>query len=158
VQKYLGWTLRSRAMEETWTSRDLPVLDAIAQLLDESPGGIFGSRVVERTGMDPADVERAVFALSPDYVILGRQLTEEGGIGTQYLDGVTAEARRVVGQWPTGESLVDQLAAGIEQAAEKVDDPEQKRRLLAVARELGGAAKAISINVASEILEHRLPH
>jgi hypothetical protein len=29
---------------------------------------------------------------------------------------------------------------------------------MAVARELGGAAKTIAINVASEILEHRLPH
>lgn len=74
------------------------------------------------------------------------------------MDGVTAEARRVVGQWPTGESLVDQLAAGIEHAAEKEADPEQRRRLLAVARGLGGAAKTIAINVASEILEHRLPH
>jgi hypothetical protein len=43
------------------------------------------------------------------------------------------------------------------QAVEKEADPERKRRLLAVARELGGAAKSIVINVASEILEHRLP-
>src|ERR1035441_4031126 len=58
--------LRSRAMEETWTSRDLPVLDAVVQLLDESPGGLLlGQQVVERTGMDPVDVERAVWALRP---------------------------------------------------------------------------------------------
>ncbi len=44
------------------------------------------------------------------------------------------------------------------QAVEKEADPERKRRLLAVARELGGAAKSITINVASEILKHRLPH
>jgi hypothetical protein len=58
-----------------------------------------------------------------------------------------------------GESLVDQLASGIAQAAEREADPEQKRRLLAVARGLGsGAAKTIAINVASEILEQRFPH
>ncbi len=146
-------------MEETWYSRDLPVLDTVVQLLDESPGGsLLGEQIVKRAGMDPADVERAVWALSPQYVILGQQLAAEGGIDTQLVDGVTAEARRIVGQWPTGESLVDQLAAGIEQAAEKEADPEQKRRLHTVARELGGAAKAIAINVASEILEYRLPH
>jgi hypothetical protein len=146
-------------MEETWTSRDLPGLDAVVQLLEQSLGGfLLGRRIEEHTGMDSADVKRAVLALSPDYVILGSQLAEEGGIDTQWLDGVTAEARLVVGQWPTGESLVDQLAAGIEQAAEQEPDPEQKRRLLAVARGLGGAAKTIAINVASEILEHRLPH
>ncbi len=146
-------------MEETWTSRDLPVLDAVVQLLDESPGGLLlGQQVVRCTGMDRADVERAVWALSPDYVILGQQMAAEGGIDMQCLDGVTAEARRVVGQWPTGESLVDQLTAGIEQAAEKETDPEQKRRLREVARGLGGAAKTIAINVASEMIEHRLPH
>jgi hypothetical protein len=146
-------------MEETWSSRDLPVLDTVVQLLDEFPGGsLLGGQIVKRTRMDPSDVERAVWALSPDYVLLGRQLAAEGGIDTQMVDGVTAEARRIVGQWPTGESLVGRLAAGIEQAAEKETDPEQKRRLLAVARGLGGAAKSIAINVASEILEHRLPH
>ena len=44
------------------------------------------------------------------------------------------------------------------QAIGKEADPERKRRLLAVARELSGAAKSIAINVASEILELRLPH
>jgi hypothetical protein len=71
---------------------------------------------------------------------------------------VTPEARRAVGQWPTGGSLIERLAMGISQAAEHEKDPEQKRRLLSVAHELGGAVKAIAINVASEILEHRLPH
>jgi hypothetical protein len=146
-------------MEDTWAGRELPVLDAVVRLLDESRSEmLLGQQVVECTGLDPDDVERAVRALSPDYVILGRQLAEEGGISAQCLVGVTAEARRVVGQWPTGESLVDQLASGIAQAAEREADPEQKRRLLAVARELGGAAKAIAINVATEMLEHRLPH
>jgi hypothetical protein len=146
-------------MEETWSSRDLPVLDAVVQLLEESPGGLLlGEQVVKRTGMDPADVERAVWALNPDYVILGHQLAAEGGISTQVVDGVTAEARRIVGQWPTAESLIDRLATGIAQSAEQETDPEQKRRLREVARGLGGAAKTIAINVASEMIEHRLPH
>jgi hypothetical protein len=146
-------------MEETWASRDLPVLDAVVRLLDESPGMmLLGQQVVERTGMDPADVERAVWALNPDYVILGRQLAAEGGIDMQCLDGVTAEARRVVGQWPTGERLVEQLAAGIAQAAERETDPEQKSRLRAIASGLVGAAKTIAVNVASEMIEHRISH
>jgi len=47
---------------------------------------------------------------------------------------------------------------GISRAAEQESDPEQKRRLVMVARGLGGTAKAIAVNVASEILEHHLPH
>ena len=71
---------------------------------------------------------------------------------------VTTAARRAVGQWPTAEGIIERLAAGITPAAERESDPEQKRRVLTVARELGGAAKAIAVNVASEILERRLPH
>lgn len=71
---------------------------------------------------------------------------------------VTADARRAVGQWPTGESLIEQLAAGIAQAAERESDPEQKRRLQAVAHELAGVAKAVFINVASQVLGQHVPH
>lgn len=146
-------------MEETWASRDLPVLDVVVELFDERPGGwLLGQQVVERTGMDRTDVERAVWALSPDYVILGQQMAADGDIVTQVLEGVTPAARRVVGQWPTAENLIDRLASGIAQNAEEETDPERKRRLRELARELGGAAKSIAINVVSEVIEHRLSH
>jgi hypothetical protein len=50
----------------------------------------------------------------------------------------------VVGQWPTGESVIERLAAGIAVAAEQDADPERRSRLLAVAGELGGAVKAVA--------------
>jgi hypothetical protein len=148
-------------MEDTWASRDLPVLDAVVRLLDEPGRGplpLFGEAVAEHTGTDAGAVESALHALSPDYVRLRQLGAEEGGLETLCLEGVTAEARRAVGQWPTGENLIEQLAAGLRDAAEQQTDPEQKRQLLMVARELGGAVKAIAINVASQMLEHRLPH
>jgi hypothetical protein len=85
-------------------------------------------------------------------------MAADGDIGTQVLEGVTPAARRVVGQWPTAENLIDRLASGIAQSAEEETDPERKRRLRELARELGGAAKSIAINVVSEVIEHRLPH
>ena len=116
-------------MEDTWVSRDLPVLEAVVSQIDELP----------RTNSYPEAVDIADCT------------------GMQILD-VAPEARRAVGQWPTGQSLIERLAAGISQAAEHEKNPERKRRLLSVARELGGAVKAIAINVASEILEHRPRH
>jgi hypothetical protein len=50
------------------------------------------------------------------------------------------------------ESLIEPLAAGIAEAADQEADPERKRRLAVVARELGGMAKAIAVNVASQML------
>ncbi len=145
-------------MEDTWISRDLPVLDAVMSLLDESPGGLLlGRAVADRTHMDRAGVESALHALSPNYVILGRQMAAEGGLDFQVIDGVTAEARRAVGQWPSGENLIERLVAGLSDAADRETDPEQKSRLRNTARALGGAAKYIAIDIARQLLEHQIP-
>lgn len=147
-------------MEDTWANRDLPVLDAIVRQLDEL-SRLGGGRVLQAadvatsTGLDVGDVAAALTALDGEYVTL---VKGAGGASQWNIMAASADARRAVGQWPTGESLVERLAAGIAQAAEQEKDPEQKRRLRAVARELGGAAKAIAINVATEMLEHRLQH
>ncbi len=144
-------------MEDTWASRDLPVLDAVVRQVDEllpvskSPDA---SDIAASTGLPLSDVITALNALDGEYIALHRSLDPSGW----YITAVTPRARREVGQWPTGESLIERLATGLSQAAEQEKDPEQKRKLLAVARELGGAAKTIAVNVASEMLEHRLPH
>lgn len=143
-------------MEDTWASRDLPVLEAVAARIDGfiSTGYPEAWEIAESAGMEILDVVTALDALDGTYIKLRRGLAPP----KWHIVGVTPAARRAVGQWPTGASLVERLAAGLSEAAEQEKDPEQKRRLLAVARELGGAAKTIAINVASEILEHRLPH
>jgi len=143
-------------MEDTWASRDLPVLEAVAARIDELFTGGYPEawEIAESTGMEVLDVVAALNALDGTYIELRKGLTPP----KWHIVGVTPAARRAVGQWPTGASFVDRLAAGISEAAEQEENPEQKRRLLSVARGLGGAAKTIAINVASEILEQRLPH
>jgi hypothetical protein len=101
------------------------------------------------------DVAAALLALDTTYIELKATL---GDASSWFATKLTPAARRAAGQWPTGESLVTTLASGLVQAAEREQDQEPKRRRLAVARELGGAAKSIAVNVASEILEHKLPH
>lgn len=146
-------------MEDTWASRDLPVLEAVADRIDRlfRPGGGYPEawQIADSTGMEILDVVTALNALNGTYIKLRTEVTTPS---KWHITDVTPAARRAVGQWPTGASLVERLASGISQAAEQEQDPEQKRRLRSVARELGGAAKAIAINVASEMLEHRLPH
>ena len=108
--------------------------------------------------MDKGVVGSAVYALSPDYVRLGRKLAEEdSSIDLQVIEGVTAEARRAAGQWPTGESLIEQLVAGLNGAAEQEADPERRNRLQDVARGLGGAARSIAIDIARQVIERQIP-
>ena len=145
-------------MEDTWTWRDLPVLDAVVSQMDEinKTGGFPDLPDIARsTGLATLDVAAALDALESEYLALQRT---SGGPEGWFVTSVTSAARREVGQWPTGESLIERLAGGIAEAAEREADPERKRRLLAVARELGGALKAVAVNVASDMLEHRLPH
>jgi hypothetical protein len=144
-------------MEDTWASRELPVLEAVVSKIDklfstgEYPEAID---IADCAAMQILDVVAALNALDGDYIALHRSMEPS----RWHITSVTPQARRAVGQWPTGENMIERLAAGLSKAAEQEKDPEQRRRLLAVARELGGAAKAIAINVATEMLEHRLPH
>jgi hypothetical protein len=144
-------------MEETWTSRDLPVLEAVITLLDESPQRLLrGGAVVQETGIEPAKVLSALHALNPEYIQLGGGAAA-GRADMQIIKAVTAAGRRAAGQWPTGESLIEQLAAGLTAAAERESDPEQKTRLQRVAGDLAGAAKYIAIDIARQLLEHQIP-
>jgi hypothetical protein len=122
------------------------VLDATVALLEDSPM-VADAAITERTGFDPADVRRALEALDGTYVHLGRDMS---GF---FVDAVTAGARRAVGQWPTGESLVSQLAEGLAAAAEKEADPERKTRLRQATGLLGGAVRDIAVEIAERFAE-----
>jgi len=145
-------------MEDTWASRELPVLIAAVELVDEMyPDGRYpdAGDIARRTQLDVRLIATALNALDGEFLDLQRTLGDLEAWGIQ---SVTPAARRAVGQWPTAESIIDRLAAGMSRAAEHESDPEEKRRLMAVARELGGAAKSVAVNVATQILEHHLPH
>lgn len=139
-------------MQPTWFERDLPVLDAVVAMREERAGpAVNEGAIAQATGFDLADVKRALEALNGRYVELSRDLS---GF---WVYAVTEDARRAVGQWPTGESLVNQLVEGLTAAAEAESDPEQQNRLRQVAGFLVGAGRTIAINVASAIVQHQIP-
>ena len=114
-------------MDDTWTARELPVLNAAAVLL-ESSYMVTVSDIAERTGLEQPDVARALDALHPSHVDFRK--TETGGDPTfWYVLKVTPEARRAVGQWPTAEGLIDRLAQAFADAAEHEDDAEKHYQL-----------------------------
>jgi hypothetical protein len=56
-------------MEDTWFSRDLPVLDATVRLLDEGNFAVSVASLAEATGLDVRAVDRALDALEGRYVV-----------------------------------------------------------------------------------------
>jgi hypothetical protein len=114
-------------LDDVWFTRDLPVLRAIARLVDgpEHGGAPYLGQVVPASGLPKPDVVAAARALvSAGYV---EALTNYAGEIVRFT-GISAEARRLAGLWPTPqgewERLLEQLGA---RAANAPTDVERRR-------------------------------
>jgi hypothetical protein len=132
-------------MEDTWYARDLPVLDAIVRFYEEEYVGQIPSvqTFADRLGMDPQQVAKAVMDLAPTYLVVGPSM---GGPESVGIDGVTDEARRAVGQWPSPESVVEQIARAFLAAADREPDEQKRSRLRALGEGLLGFGKDVAAN------------
>jgi len=116
-----------RSLDDAWFTRDLPVLRAIARLVDgpEHGGAPYLGQVVPASGLPKADVVAAARALvSAGFV---EALTNYAGEIVRFT-GISAEARRLAGLWPTPQGewdrLLEQLTA---RAANAPTDVERAR-------------------------------
>ncbi|MGH3205227.1 MAG: hypothetical protein ACRDP5_24730 [Streptosporangiaceae bacterium] len=142
-------------MEDTWVSRDLPVLDAVVRVLDDGAFRVSVADVVGETSFDPEVVDRALTAPDGPYVTDYTQFATGGIPDNWYVTGVTAEARRVVGQWPTAESLAVRLAEAFSRAADEEKDPELKNRLRQLASFLGDTGKDLAAEIIAKVIMHQ---
>lgn len=137
-------------VEETWSKRDLPVLKAIVELHEtHSPKRVEVSEVERATGLDNAEVQQALKALHTEPYIQGGFKQRGGGSGLVYktAGAPTAAGLRAAGAWPTPESLLERLVAGLEAAAEEEGRPEEERgKLKSTATWLGSFASQVAIN------------
>ncbi len=136
-------------MKDTWASRDLPVLEAAVSLVDEIMDLPEGSDIAERCGLSVQEVAASLRALDGEYVDLQ---TTMGDPSSWFVRGVTAAARRAVGQWPTPERLVDRLAAAFAAAADAEPDAEKKGRLRQVAGFLGTTGRDLATNIVASVI------
>ena len=114
-----------RQLDDAWFTRDLPVLRAIARLVDSSEHGnspyLLGA-VVPASGLPKAEVIAAARALaSAGYI---EPLTNHNGDIVR-ITAVSAEARRLTGLWPTPQGewdrLLDQLTSRAQNAPTDVE-------------------------------------
>lgn len=126
-------------MESTWERRDLPVLHAVAAVLDPSPGtGLQMQTIIEDSGLPEEQVIAALVALLSGRYIEGEMLRGFGGHVRQVLvSAVTERGRRAVGLWPSDDALTA-LVAALQEAAEETGDSEE--RSSAAARQCGGTS------------------
>ena len=65
--------------------------------------------------------------------------------------GITDEARRAVGQWPTPEAVADRIVAALLEAAEREPDRQKQTKLRAAAETLGSFGRDLLVNVAANV-------
>ena len=144
-------------VEDTWVSRDLPVLEAVTGVFnDPDRYQLRLPELIGLCGLPERDVQVALHALataSPPY-IQAPQPPEELTYPIIITD-TTERARRAVGQWPTAESLVARIAKGLTEAADHEADPQKKGRLRDAAAVVGDTARGVVVEVVSRIVERQ---
>ena len=120
-------------LPDVWFTRDLPVLRAMARLVDEPKHGgapyLLGS-VVPASGLPKAEVIAAARALvSAGYA---EALTNHAGDIVR-ITGISAEARRLAGLWPTPQGEWDRLLEQLTSRAENAPTDVERQRWRAFA-------------------------
>jgi hypothetical protein len=138
-------------MQETWSTRDLPVLAAVVKFLDDNMGMKTpeGADIAELLSMDVQDVGRALNTLDGEYIEVRKAM---GGPESWDVASVMPSARRVVGQWPTAERAVDQLISELEQSAAAEPDQVRKARLHAAASTIRDLARDVVTDVMAKVI------
>jgi hypothetical protein len=126
-------TSPDRPLPDVWFTRDLPVLRAIARLVDEGQHGgspyLLGA-VVPASGLPKADVIQAAKALvSAGYA---EALTNHAGEIVRFT-GISPEARRLAGLWPTPQGEWDRLLEQVTARAENAPTDIERQRWRALA-------------------------
>ena len=130
-------------MEDTWWSRDLPVLDAAVELFEDEDF-VEVRDLSEATGFEPKDVARALLGMRGVFV---GEIQSMGDMDQWCITEVTPAARRAVGQWPTPENVVARLAEAFSAAADHEPDHERRGKLRALGSFLGETGKDFAAEV-----------
>ena len=131
--------------DDTWFSRDLPVLDAIVGIHEQTGRDMIRAEaVVSATGFDRDTVVRAVRALhSGGYLVGGKGSAQMAFL---FVGAPTGAARQAVGAWPTPERQLDRLIDALTSAVDDDTRPEEERsKLKQVLLGLKGAGYQIAI-------------
>ena len=117
----------SETLDDVWFTRDLPVLRAVARLVDSPAhgGAPYLGQVVPASGLAKPQVTAAARALlSAGYV---EALTNVAGEVVRFT-GISPEARRLAGLWPTPQGEWDRLREQLAVRARKAPTEVERAR------------------------------
>jgi DNA-binding MarR family transcriptional regulator len=93
-------------LNDTWYSRDLPVLTAIAEKLERGSAPVDTEPLVDELGLTRQDLTAALRALDVDYLIVRwpERITFRRSDPLIVVENITSSAREAVGLWPSSEA------------------------------------------------------
>ena len=145
-------------MEDTWASRDLPVLDAIVRWKDAHPiePGPSYQVLVDESGMDLDTVTRSVASLEGSFVEVHKVMAR-GFTGQWRVTSIDPRARQIVGQWPSAEAYTDRLIHVLEQSAEAEPEGSAARsKLRATASAITNLGRDVMVEVTAKVIGNQM--
>jgi hypothetical protein len=128
--------------------RDYPVLVVAARRLEASPGTRFrGSDLAVETGLDRADLIRALVALHSGRYLLTNPMGAQNASPEVIVIGLTERGRRMVGLWPAGDGG-HALTDALRQAADRVSDDADRSAL----RTAAGLLSTVTPDVITDVM------
>jgi DNA-binding MarR family transcriptional regulator len=91
---------------DTWYSRDLPVLTAIAEKLERGSSPVDTEQLIDELGLTRQDLTAALRALDEEYLIVRwpARITFRRSDPSIVVERITSRAREAVGLWPSTEA------------------------------------------------------
>jgi hypothetical protein len=143
-------------MEDTWTSRDLPILEAIVQLYELTGRPMTVSEVSQHTGFSDETIHAALKALDGEEPPFFAKLQTRASGHISLIGAPTGHARRAVGSWPTAEAVADRLVNALAEAADREPDHERKGWLSKSAAYLGNAGRDLAVEIGATAINRQM--
>jgi hypothetical protein len=104
-------------LNDTWYSRDLPVLTAIAEKLERDSTPVDTEQLIDELGLTREDLLAALRALDVEYLIVRwpARITFRRSDPSTVVERITSRAREAVGLWPSTEARQTQRGPGHDQ-------------------------------------------
>ncbi len=126
-------------MVDTWQSRELPILNAIPGLEETTTRAVSMDALAMATAheVDYDSLQRGLKALHDGGYVTGQRINRDASHPIIHIEGIglTAPARRAIGQWPA--SVSQAFIVVLDRAIEREDD-EGERSKLERLREIAG--------------------
>lgn len=139
-------------VERTWETRELVILRAVFDALEEGGKASAVSAAARKAVPDlPAPVYMETIASLDEAGFLDATVMRGGGrIQAVHVNRLAERGRVAIGQWPGGD-LSDQLLALLRQRLEAEKDPEKRSRIERLLGAIGDVGKDVLTSVLSAL-------